>query len=120
MTAAGDRHLLFGLLALQTGIISPEQLVLAFQAWARDKSKGLADHLKARGDLDDEDRAAVEALAARHLTRHGGDVEKSLVAVPANRSTHASLAAMGALEIEATLAQVTRARNSQATEADDD
>jgi hypothetical protein len=92
MTAAADRHLLFGLLALQTGIISPEQLVLAFQAWTRDKSKSLADHLKARGDLDDDDRAAVEALAARHLKRNDGDVEKSLAAVPANRSTRASLA----------------------------
>jgi hypothetical protein len=120
MTAAGDRHLLFGLLALQTGIISPEQLVLAFQAWARDKSKGLADHLKARGDLDDEDRAAVEALAARHLKRNDDDVEKSLAAVPANRSTRASLAALGEPEIEATLARVTRDHNGHATEVDED
>ena len=120
MTAAADRHLLFGLLALQTGIISPEQLVLAFRAWTRDKSKSLADHLKARGDLDDEDRAAVEALAARHLKRNGGDLEKSLAALPANRSTRASLAALGEPEIEATLARVARSMNRHATEADDD
>jgi hypothetical protein len=63
---------------------------------------------------------ALGSLTARHLTRHGGDVEKSLVAVPANRSTRASLAAMGEPEIEATLAQVTRPRNGQAAEADDD
>ena len=51
MTAAADRHLLFGLLALQNGLIDQGQLMLAFQAWTRDKSKSLADHLEARGDL---------------------------------------------------------------------
>ena len=51
MTAAADRHLLFGLLALQNGIIRQVQLVAAFQAWTLDKSKGLADHLEGRGDL---------------------------------------------------------------------
>ena len=52
MTAAADRHLLFGLLALQNGLIDQGQLLAAFQAWTRDKSKSLADHLEARGDLD--------------------------------------------------------------------
>ena len=32
MTAAADRHLLFGLLALQNGLIDQVQLVAAFQA----------------------------------------------------------------------------------------
>jgi hypothetical protein len=37
MTAAADRHLLFGLLALQNGLIDQSALVAAFQAWTRDK-----------------------------------------------------------------------------------
>ena len=49
MTAAADRHLLFGLLALQNGRIDQVQLVAAFQAWTRDKARSLADHLEARG-----------------------------------------------------------------------
>ena len=52
MTAAADRDLLFGLLALQNGLIDQGQLVAAFQAWTRDKARPLADHLVARGDLD--------------------------------------------------------------------
>ena len=87
MTAAADRHLLLGLLALQNGLINQGQLVAAFQAWTLDKSKSLADHLQARGELDPDDRAAVEALVTRHIKRHGGDVEKSLAAVPAGKST---------------------------------
>ena len=95
MTAVADRQLLFGLLALQIGLINQGQLVAAFQAWTLDKSRSLADHLEARGDLDAEDRAAVEALLARHLKRHGGDVEKSLTEIPAGQSTRESLARIG-------------------------
>ena len=65
MAADADRHLLFGLLALQNGLIDQVQLVAAFQAWTRDKDRPLADHLVDRGDLDAADRVAVEALLVR-------------------------------------------------------
>ena len=120
MTAAADRHLLFGLLALQNGLIDQGQLMLAFQAWTRDKSQSLADHLEARGDLTGAKKALLDALAEVHLEAHGGDVEKSLAAIPANRSTRAGLADLGEPEIEATLARVARNKNGHATEADDD
>ena len=119
-TVAADRHLLFGLLALQNGLIDQGQLMLAFQAWTRDKSKSLADHLEARGDLAGTKKALLDALAEVHLEAHGGDVEKSLAVIPANRSTRAGLAAMGEPEIESTLALVTRNNHGQATEVDDD
>jgi hypothetical protein len=67
MAANADRHLLFGLLALQNGIINQGQLVHAFQAWTLDKSKSLADHLEARGDLTGPKRAALEVFASAHL-----------------------------------------------------
>ncbi len=120
MTAAADRHLLFGLLALQNGLIDQGQLMLAFQAWTRDKAKSLADHLEARGDLTGAKKALLYALAEVHLEAHGGDVEKSLAAIPANRSTRAGLAELGEPEIEATLARVARNKNGHANEADDE
>ena len=46
-TVAADRHLLFGLLALQNGLINQAQLLAAFQAWTLERSKSLADHLVA-------------------------------------------------------------------------
>ena len=49
---AAERDLLFGLLALQNGLIDQGQLVAAFQAWTRDKARTLAEHLADRGDLD--------------------------------------------------------------------
>src|SRR5262245_616792 len=60
---AADRHLLLGLLALQTGLIQQAQLVAAFHAWTCDRSRSLADHLVAQGHLNAAQRAAVEALA---------------------------------------------------------
>ena len=47
-------------------------------------------------------------------------MEKSLAAIPANRSTRAGLAELGEPEIEATLARIARPKNGHATEADDD
>ena len=104
--ATADRQLLFGLLALQNGLIDQGALVAAFQAWARDKSTALADHLVARGDFDPDDRSAIEALVDRHLKKHGGDAQKSLAVVVAGPTTIQSLAEVGDPEVEATLSLV--------------
>src|SRR5262245_8956456 len=101
---AAEKNLLFGLLALQNGLIDQGQLVAAFQAWTRDKARPLAEHLVGRGDLDADDRAAVEALVARHLKKHGGDPERSLAAIPAGRSTREGLARLADPDIEGSLA----------------
>ena len=103
---AADRHLLFGLLALQTGLIQQAQLVAGFHAWTCDKSRSLADHLIALGHLNAAQRAAVEALAALQMETHGDDVEKSLAAVPAAKATRQSLANLGDSDIEARLGHV--------------
>jgi hypothetical protein len=104
MAETAERHLLFGIIALQVGLIDQAQLVAAFQAWARDKNRPLAEHLAASGAIDVADRLAVEGLAARHLTRHGGNVEKSLAAVNINRTTRESLTQLGDPQIEASIA----------------
>jgi hypothetical protein len=63
MACDADRGLLFGLIAPQVGLVGQARLVAAFQAWARDKTPPLAGHLTARGDVDDDSRAAVEATS---------------------------------------------------------
>src|SRR5215831_16875268 len=115
-----DRNLLFGLLALQNGLIDQGQLVAAFQAWTLDKARALADHLVTRGDLDADDRSAVEALVARHLKKNGGDAEKSLAALPTGRSTRAQLAGLGDPQIDASLAHVGAGPGPTEAEGDPD
>jgi serine/threonine-protein kinase len=116
---AADRHLLFGLLALQNGLIDQVQLVAAFQAWTLDKARALADHLICLGHLNGAQKAVVEAMADLHVAKHG-DVERSLAAIPAGRSTQESLAGLGDPDIEGTLAQVRSRSTQQDGEADAD
>ena len=103
---AAERDLLFGLLALQNGLIDQGQLVAAFQAWTRDKARPLAEHLADRGDLDPDQQAGVEAMVGLHLKKHGGDAARSLAAIPAGRSTRESLAALCDPAIEQSLTQL--------------
>jgi serine/threonine-protein kinase len=115
---AADRNLLFGLLALQNGLINQGQLVAAFQAWTLDKSLLIADQLVARGDLDAEQRAGVEAMVALHLKKYGGDIEKSLAALHVGRSTCESLARIGEADLEVSLAHVGAASTQAAEDVD--
>jgi serine/threonine-protein kinase len=108
-----SRDLLLGLLALQIGLIDQNKLVAAFHAWTRDKTRPLADHLVALGHLEAAHRPLLEGLAAAHLEKHGGDAEKSLAAIPAGRSTRASLAKIGDPDIGGTLVHLASGSTEQ-------
>ena len=58
------------------------------------------------GALSQARRVLLEALVAEHVSIHGGDPEKSLAALAADRSTRESLARFGDPEIEASLVHV--------------
>jgi WD40 repeat protein/serine/threonine protein kinase len=100
-----DRDLLFGLLALQNGLIDQGALVGAFAAWTRDKTRPLADHLGDRGALKPSHRAVVEALVALHVEEHG-DAGTSLAALPAGRSIGETLARTGDPDLGGTISRI--------------
>ena len=97
------RDLLFGLLALQNGLIDQEQLIGAFSAWSRAKGKALAEILVERAAIDEESRALLASMAEKQLKLHGGDTEKSLAAVMAGPSTREKLAALGDPDLTASV-----------------
>ncbi len=101
-----DRNLLFGLLALQTGMIDQGALFTAFAAWIRDKSRCLADHLVILGQLDVPRRAAVEAIADVHVQALGGDIERSLAVLAVGRSVHEGLTVAGGSDVTVSLRHV--------------
>jgi serine/threonine-protein kinase len=103
---ATNRDLLLGLLALQNGLISRDQLVTAFALWTASEKSPMADILVDQGALTTPQRALLEALVEAHLKLHGGDTEKSLAALDVSRSTRESLAVAGGPEVEATLLRV--------------
>ena len=106
MIAEPSRDLLFGLFALQNGLIDQVQLVAAFETWTRVKGRALADHLIDRGDLDADQRGVIEAMVGLHVKKHGSDPQQSLGSIPAGRSTCARLAALGDPELTRSVAQL--------------
>ena len=76
---SADWHLLFGLLALQNGLISRGQLVSAFAKWTSDKSVALDEWLVADGAIDPQRRDILKQMVEFHVQNHGGDAQKSLM-----------------------------------------
>ena len=113
-----DSHLLFGLLALQTGLINQGALFTAFNAWTREKSRSMGEILEAQGDLDASRRALLEGLVAEHLKMHGGDPEKSLAAMEAGYSTRERLAQLNDADLTASITHVGVGRNDLDTPID--
>ena len=73
--AEPDGNLLFGILALQNGLIEQPDLIAAFQCWSREGSRTMAQTLVERGALSEADRAMVEGLARRHVEKRRGHGE---------------------------------------------
>ena len=71
-----DQSLLFGILALQNGLIEQPDLIAAFQCWSKERSRPMAQTLVERGALTKDDRAMLEGLVRRHLEKHGDDGEQ--------------------------------------------
>src|SRR5262245_1717062 len=95
------RDLLFGLLALQTGLINQAQLVAAFHAWTQATDRTMANILAEQGALSAPCLTLVEGLVIEHLRRHGDDSDRSLAAIGVGRSTRECLAQLGDPRLDA-------------------
>jgi len=78
-----DRNLLFGILAVQNGLIEQADLIGALKNWSRERSSPIAQVLVERGALSEDDRSLLEGLLRRHVAKHGGAADRSLAAFPA-------------------------------------
>jgi eukaryotic-like serine/threonine-protein kinase len=103
-----SHDLLFGLLALQTGLIHRAQLVAAFHAWTQAKDRPMAEILAAQGALEAPCLTLLEGLVMEHIRRHGSDRERSLAAIGVGQSTRECLARIGNAERDD--AQATRSQ----------
>ncbi|MDB5385362.1 MAG: Serine/threonine protein kinaserelated protein [Planctomycetaceae bacterium] len=101
-----DRNLLFGLLALQNGIITRDALVAAFSIWQLDKSRTLDEILIEQKALTPERQAQLQQMLAWHIEVHGQDAAQSLAAVSTDTSARQVLISLGDADIEASLKHV--------------
>jgi tetratricopeptide (TPR) repeat protein/tRNA A-37 threonylcarbamoyl transferase component Bud32 len=105
-TLDASRDLLFGLLALQTGLINQAQLFAAFHAWTQARDHPMAEILSEQGAISAACLPLVEGIVMEHLRRHGNDPERSLAAIGVGRSTRECLAQLGNAALDASLANV--------------
>lgn len=78
-----DKNLLFGVIALQSDLITMQQFAQACTLWTARKGDALADVLIEQGWLVDADRQHVEYLLGRRIQKAGGDARQTLAAIPA-------------------------------------
>jgi serine/threonine-protein kinase len=100
---SGERNLLFGVLALQAGLLDARQFAEACSAWASRKDTPLADLVVQRGLLTAEQRALVDQLLELALHKHAGDAQASLAAVT-TRQVKGFLAQVGDATVQRSLA----------------
>ena len=67
-----DRNLLVGVLALQMGFVSREELIAVIGAWALDRRRPLEQVLADRGLLSESHRRVLEPLVQVHLALDSG------------------------------------------------
>ena len=101
---AADRDLLFGMVALRTGLVNRSRLMAAFRDWPRSEHESLAEYLVATGSLGTEDCDAIEAVVARQIARHG-DAGRGLDAIPTGRSIRERFARLRDRGLATTLPQ---------------
>ena len=99
-----DLNLLFGVLALQAGLIDSNQFVEACALWANRKNAPLGHVLIERGWIVQTDLAHLEYLLKRRLDKHGGDARASLAA--AGDNVKRFLATLDDEEIQRSLASL--------------
>jgi serine/threonine-protein kinase len=114
---SADRNLLFGILALQAGLIRQDALISAMSAWTLVKSRPLGDILLEHGAFDRQTHALVEALVKKSLELHGDDVERSLAALSSIDSTRDQLHQLGDPDVNASLPHVSTLRDSEDPDA---
>src|SRR3954451_15521597 len=99
--AIADRELLFGMIALQNGLIDQAQLVAAFQAWTEDRSRPFSQVLLDRGALNESDRTRLDGLARSHLQEQSEDTPRSLTDAPT--AVRQAIRQLGDPDLDATL-----------------
>ncbi len=118
--AAGnaDRNLLFGILALQMDFVDRDALIAAMNAWVLRKDQPLGEILVLQGALAEDERRLLEPLVEKHLARHGGDAQRSLISVATERSLREALESVADFDVQASLAQFGGARVQASRQVD--
>ncbi|MCC6494041.1 MAG: protein kinase [Pirellulales bacterium] len=108
-SAAADRNLLFGILAVQMDFVTAEQLLAAMSSWVLNKSKPLGAHLIDTAALSAETHDLIQALVDKHIEQHDGRVERSLAALSSLEPLRRQLQEIPDADVQASLIRAAQA-----------
>ncbi len=108
--ANADRNLLFGILAFQMDFVTRDALIAAMNAWVVRKDQPLGQILVEQGALGEDERRLLEPLVEKHLARHGGDAQRSLVSVATEPGLQDALQSVADFDFQASLVQLGKVR----------
>lgn len=81
MSVGDQEQLLFGVLAVQLGFVSPNEVMGAAAGWMADRGRDLPTRLQAEGLLNEKQVGMLEAMLREAVRVHGGNVSKTLGAL---------------------------------------
>ena len=90
-TTSADRNLLFGVLAVQMGLVSRDAMIAATSRWALDKTQPLAEVFVRLGSLTVEQVSLVEAAVSQQMASHAGDPRQTLESLDAYATVRRAL-----------------------------
>lgn len=108
-----NEQLLFGIVALQTSVITREQFLAGFDSWVQNKHRRLSEILEEHKAIDSDERKLLEGLVSKFVSRHGGDVEKSLAAVSSVPEVKSGLEKLDDQDVQASMRHVGRDRDAE-------
>ena len=76
--AAVDRNLLYGVLAVQLGFVTRDQLIAATSRWVLNKEQPLGEVFIRQGMITRADGQIIDGVVAKQLERNGSDARQSL------------------------------------------
>ena len=85
-----NSDLLFGVLAVQLGFASPQQVMACAAAWSTDRRRTLPERLEDEGTISTEKRCLIEKVVAESITAHEGDARKTLANLGGEQAVYRS------------------------------
>jgi len=85
-----DRDFLFGVIAVQLGQATPQQVMAAASAYFMDRSKTIPERLLEGGAIEGERLKMIEDVVATMVEAHGGDVRQTMDTLGGERALYAS------------------------------
>lgn len=103
---SGDRNLLFGILALQSGLISEQQLVAAMKEWTFRKNVPLSGILQQQEVVTESICRRLDQMVDLHIGLHNNDVAQSINSLSGISGVAVALSEMADPEVQASLANL--------------